>query len=237
MSNKTKISLIVATSRILIGSIIFLGVMTMLKWDFNKLSTVKYETNVYEINEKFNDISVNVKTANVTFSACNDSKISVECFEQKNVKHTVNVIDGKLVINAVDTRKWYEYIGFSFKTPKVTVYLPLSEYGMLNIKSNTGNIQMPKGLVFESIDVSLNTGKFLCETSAMKDVKIKSTTGDIYIKDLSANSLDLAVTTGDIVVQSVTCQSFAKIKVNTGDSKISDMKCESLQSEIPVIYP
>ena len=45
MSKITKIWLIIAASFVLIGCIIFGGVMTMLKWDFTKLSTDKYETN------------------------------------------------------------------------------------------------------------------------------------------------------------------------------------------------
>ena len=40
----------------LVGCIIFGGVMTVLKWDFGKLSTNKYETNTYEINEAFKQI-------------------------------------------------------------------------------------------------------------------------------------------------------------------------------------
>ena len=63
MSKITKIWLIIAASLVLVGCIIFGGVMTMLKWDFTKLSTGKYETHNYEIDEKFNNISIVTDTA------------------------------------------------------------------------------------------------------------------------------------------------------------------------------
>ena len=56
MNRTAKIWLIVAASLVLVGCIIFVGVMAVLKWDFGKLSTNKYETNTYEINEAFKQI-------------------------------------------------------------------------------------------------------------------------------------------------------------------------------------
>ena len=44
MGKRMKIWLIIAAALILIGCILFAGVMTVMKWDFTKLSTVKYVT-------------------------------------------------------------------------------------------------------------------------------------------------------------------------------------------------
>ena len=109
MRKATKIWLIIAASLVLIGCIVFVGVMVMLKWDFAELSTSKYETNGYEINENYQSISIVTDTADITFVPSEDSKCYVECREQKNLKHSVTVQDGTLVIKLVDTRKWYEY--------------------------------------------------------------------------------------------------------------------------------
>ena len=49
MKKATKILLMIAASAVLLGLIIFAGVMTVLKWDFTKLSTTKYETNAYSV--------------------------------------------------------------------------------------------------------------------------------------------------------------------------------------------
>ena len=41
--------------------------MTLLKWDFKKLSTVKYETNTYDIDNSFNNISIKTDTSDIIF--------------------------------------------------------------------------------------------------------------------------------------------------------------------------
>lgn len=229
MSNKTKIWLTVATSLILIGCIVFVGVMTVLKWDFGKLSTTKYETHEYEINEDYKNIEIKTKTADVVFIAAEDNKCKVVCYEEKNLNHSVSVKDNTLIIEAEDTRKWYEHIGINFKSPKITVYIPQGEYGGLSIKGNTSDIKIPKDFKFESIDISVNTGDVANSACAEKDIKIKTTTGDIKIKDITSNALNLSVTTGDIAVSDVNCGDL-KVKVTTGDTKLTDVKCKNVVS-------
>ena len=79
MSKKTKIWLITAGSLVLIGCVVFVGIMAALKWDFAKLSTVKYETNTYETEKTFSDISIKTDTADIAFALSNDEKCRVEC--------------------------------------------------------------------------------------------------------------------------------------------------------------
>ena len=131
--------------------------MTMLKWDFTKLSTVKYETNHYEINEGFENISIITDTADVVFVADESMMTSVSCYEQKNLKHRVTVEDGTLVIEVADTRKWYEYIGINFGTPKITVCIPQGKYGALSVSASTGDIHIPKDFSFNGVDLSAST--------------------------------------------------------------------------------
>ena len=44
MRKSTKIGLIIATSLVILGCILFAGVMSKLTWDFTKLGTVDYIT-------------------------------------------------------------------------------------------------------------------------------------------------------------------------------------------------
>ena len=150
MNRKTKLWLIMGASLILIGCIIFAGVMTMLNFDFRKLSTSKYETNTYTITDKFSNILINTNTADITFALSDDDICKVESFEEKNIKHLVEVKDSTLTINVVDERKWFNYIGFDFYSPKLTVYLPKSEYKSLVIENSTGDILIPKDFKFDS---------------------------------------------------------------------------------------
>lgn len=230
MNKKTKTWVIIATSLLVVGCVTFGGLMYMLNWDFNKLSTSKFETNKFQIQDAFSEISVNINTANINFLPAENDKCTVVCCEQENIEHIVVIKDNTLSINVVDERKWYEYIDIHFQTAKITVYLPLKEYGNLHIKSNTGDVYIETGLHFKNITISENTGDVSNFASADGTVRIKTNTGNISVQNISAENIDLSVSTGAIKVQAVKCNNEFKNKVNTGDFKISDSNCGTLRS-------
>jgi len=158
MKKATRIWLITAAFLILVGCILFGGIMTMLGWNFTKLSTDKYETNIYEIVESFHNVSINTDTADILFAVSNDGRCVVECYEERNAKHAVAVQNGTLSINVENQKAWYDCIGIFFDSPKITVFLPASEYGNLSIYASTGDITMPEDFKFDNADVSISTG-------------------------------------------------------------------------------
>ncbi len=230
MSKTAKIWLVIATSLVLVGCVIFGGLMTMLKWDFSKLSTKKFEMNTYEINEEFNNLSIKTDTSDIVFALSDDGKCRIECYEEKKTKHSVTVHENTLVIYMIDERSWYDYIGINFTSPKITVYLPKSEYISLLIKESTADIEIPKDFKFVDVDVSLSTGDVKCFASATDLIKIKATTGDIQVENISAGALDISASTGDVTVSNVICEADVKIGVSTGKINITDTKCKNLIS-------
>ncbi len=230
MRKCVKIWLIVAASLVLLGIFLFGGAMMSLRWDFRKLYTVQHETNHHEIAEDFSDITVNTDTADVTFIPSGNGKTEVTCVDEKNLAHSVTVKDGTLVIELVDTRKWYEYIGINIGSTAVTVSLPEGEYGALTVKSSTGDIEIPKDFSFESIDILGSTSDVDCDASVEGAMKIHLDTGDMEMKSLSAGALDLAVTTGKIEISGVTCVGDATVKVSTGKAYLTDVTCKNLTS-------
>ena len=230
MGKKTKIWLITAASLILIGGIIFSGVMTVLKWDFTKLSTSKYQTNDYEINYTFKNISVSTDTAKIDFLPTSDSKILVSCYEQANEKHEVSVNNETLEIKLKSTKKWYEHIGVNFTSPKITIYIPEGEYGNLLVNNSTGDIQISKEFTFENIDIKGSTSSVINSASVKNNVKIKLSTGDIKTENISAKTMDLSVSTGMVTLHNVKCNGDIKIKVSTGKAYITDTNCKNLIS-------
>ncbi len=230
MKTSVKIWIITAAALTLTGLLIFGGIMTVLGWDFKKLSTSNLETNTYGITGEFESISVSCATADVCFLPSEDEKASVVCYERENEKHTVRIADGTLLIERTDTRKWYEHIGINFNTPKITVYLPEGEYGALSIKATTGDTNIPRCFGFESIDIAVSTGRVECASSAAGAVNIKTTTGDIRVFGIACSSLDLSVSTGRITAENIDSTGSVKIGVSTGGVKLSDVKCKSLSS-------
>jgi len=231
MSNRTKIWLIAAVILTLAGCILLGGAMSMINWDFSKLSTSKYITNTHEIPEPFSHISVTSDTADIRFVPSENEKCTVVCCEQENVIHNVAVADGTLVIRVNDTRKWYEHIGFHFGTPNITVYLPASEYGTLSVRSDTGDVEIPRDFHFHSIDVSESTGDVANYASTADGIKIKTSTGRISVESVSAKFLDLSASTGDITVSNAVCEGGVTVNVSTGKTLLTAVSCNSVRSD------
>lgn len=230
MKPRTKVWLIIAASLVLLGCILFAGVMITLKWDFMELATVNYETNTYEISEAFDSISMNTDTADIVFALSNDGKCRVECREEENAKHSVTVEDSTLTVELTDERSLYDFIGLNFDTPKITVYLPKTEYTSLLIDESTGDIGIPKDFGFDHVEITLSTGDVMFRASASETVKIKTSTGDIRVENVSAGALDLSVSTGKVTVSGVTCEAEVTVGVSTGKAMLIDTRCKSVIS-------
>ncbi len=230
MSKKNKLWIIIAVSLLAAGLFIFAGAMIVLDFDFTKLSTVQYETNTYEVSEDFNKISIDADTTDIEFMLSDSNQCKIVCLEEKQVKHSVAVRDGILAIGTVDTRKWYNNIGFSFVESKMTVYLPKTEYVSLLIKGSTGDIEIPKDFTFDTVDISASTGAVECYASASKLMKIKLSTGDICVKNGFVGTLDLSVTTGGVKASSINCEGDVQVDVSTGEAKLTGISCKGVIS-------
>ena len=231
MTRATKVCLIVAASAILLGLMIVGGVMTVLKWDFTTLSTSKLVTNEHDASEPFDRITVITDTADVRFVLSEGEAGQVVCYEEAKARHAVSVRDGALEIRLVNEKAWYDYIGISFGTPKLTVYLPRADYASLTVKGSTGDIEIPQELTFESIGVSVSTGDVTCRASATGAVTLTTSTGDISVADMTAGSLALSVSTGDITASHVTCGGDVTVGVSTGKAYLAHVTCQSLLSK------
>ena len=230
MKKSTIAWLIVAASLVLLGAIIFGGVIMALKFDFSKLNTTKFETNTHTVSDSFDSIVIDTDTADITFLPSDDESCKVVCHEQKNLKHSVEVVDGALTIKCEDTRKWYEYIGINFGKTTVTVYLPQSEYKSLSIGTETSDICIPQDFEFESIYVIVSTGDVTCSASTSGKMSIKTSTGDIKLENISAGSLELSVSTGRVSISSVVCDGDVKLRASTGDTTLTNITCANLTS-------
>ncbi|MBR6633673.1 MAG: DUF4097 family beta strand repeat protein [Clostridia bacterium] len=228
MSKSVKICLAVAALFVVIGLILFAFVMEKLGWDFTRLSTVKYASNTLEVTEEFDKISIDVNTADIEFIPTSDGYCTIVCFEDERVKHSATVKNGTLVIDTTDTRKWYEYIGISVGTPKMTVYLPKNEYASLLIENNTGDINLPKDFSFKTIKIEGDTSDVDCFASASDVIEIEVDTGDINADSVTAGRLKLTTATGDIKINSVTITNGIEIETNTGSVKMNGASGTSL---------
>lgn len=223
MDKNTKTWLLIAALLILIGSVLFAAAMTANHWDFSKLNTVEYETNTYEFSDPITDISILTDTADILFVY--SSKSTVVCQESKSMRHQVTVTDGTLTISQSDDLHWTDHIGISTGAPKITVYLPDTQYQHLLIAENTGDIHIPEDFSFHSVEITTSTGDIENYASAVQLIKIRTSTGDIRLEALSADTISLAVSTGDIHLTNVQCGNLVS-EGSTGDITLTNVTAD-----------
>lgn len=193
-------------------------------------SNKNYETNEHKIDGAFTDIYVKTDTADVVFIPSTDGECHVVCHEQKNLKHSVSVINGTLTVSVLDKRTWIEKI-VGFETTNISVYLPVSEYAALTLITDTGDMKIPSGFKFSSIDISGSTGNVECSASALGSVKVKMSTGDVELEDMFAKSVSITVSTGDIELSDINCEEEIRTTLSTGKLDAENVSCKNFISD------
>lgn len=79
MKKTAKAWYITAAALVLMGCILFIGVMSSVGWDVSRLSAVNFETRIHEIAEPFRDLSLTTDTANIVFARSEDGRCRVAC--------------------------------------------------------------------------------------------------------------------------------------------------------------
>lgn len=229
MNRTPKYWFIAAASLVILGLATVVCVLQIYSWDLSKLSTQDFVINTYEIKEDFTNLSVFTDTADIRFVLADDGKCRVECYEEKNAHHAVTVSEDTLVIKYTDEKNWYQHIGIVFESPQIRIYLPKAEYTSLSISGSTGDVEIPGGFRFESLEITLSTGDITC-SAASAFMRIKATTGRISVKNTALDSLDLSASTGAITVSDVVCAGDTTVRVSTGKCTLNNLKCRNLTS-------
>lgn len=210
------------------STILKIGVLIfMLLAIFSFSSCKKGDDKEHIINDSFESISITGKTADIEFIPSDTCKVVLT--EKANLTYEVSVSDGELKISLNDTRKWYQRL-FDFGSSKISLYLPLGEYGTLKIESSTSNTHIPKDFSFSSVEIAQSTGDVSFFASVSQDAKITTSTGDIEVKSSSLGALSLAVSTGDVSVSDTRCDGDISITVSTGNVNLSNASCKNLTS-------
>ena len=228
MSKSVKIWLIIAVVFIAVGLAVFAGALFAVDFNFSRLSTEKYETNTYKISENFDNLSINADTvADITFAVSKDDSCRVECFERSKMKHSVIVENGTLKIAVKNTVRWYDHISFfTFHSPNITVFLPEKAYSTLTIDTDTGDIEIPNELNFETLKVTGETADVECYATVSESVNIGLSTGSITLKNSNSETIDISTSTGDIELKDIACNSL-NVKSSTGEMELRNVIAEA----------
>ena len=118
MKTVNKIWPIVAALLTVLGALIFTLALALEGWDIKKLSNDKLVENTREINDNFENLSININTADIKFLPSETQNTQIICKEYEKEIHTIEVTDNTLKICVNGQRHWTDYISFfSFETP------------------------------------------------------------------------------------------------------------------------
>ena len=230
--------IITAVILMVIGLVIFVAALLF----GESLKPAQMVETRYPVSEPFTDIVIKPHEVNIRFLPSTDGTCSVVCNLAQRAKKTakielseqavidqttlggmrilVSVKEEKLWIESEDHRTWIDHL-FSFGEQTVTVYLPKETYRNLKIESTTGDVELPNGFTFESVQIDGST-------SASGAVGIHTTTGDITLLGAAAQSLDLSATTADVRIQNSSVKGDVSIALSTGKTEIEGLTCGSL---------
>ena len=218
MRERTKVLLSIATFFVGAGLIVFIVMMTANGWDFSKLSTVKHLEDTYTITEDFQTVSLDTESADVRILPSEDGSCKVVCKYPEKSNHSVAVEDGVLKIHFEDNSSWIDNIGFSIKSPEISVYLSEKMFKFLLADVSSGDINIMRNVSFIDIDITTKSGDVTCYTIVDQALRIKTSSGDVTLDDVFTGDIDVETGSGDVDL--VKCQAWNSIKINTSSGDV-----------------
>lgn len=216
MKKAAKGWLIAATVLTVAGLAAIFGAFAAAGFDYSKLATIQYVTNTEEVSADFDNISFTSPLGDLELVYSEEKNCRLVFHEQEKLRFSAEVNGKTLSIRTTDTREWYDYFGFSFESPKATLYLPKKEYNALMVQAVTGDVTVPKELRFRSVSVDSVTSCLHCEADVAGSVDVNVTTGNILLANTAPESVRLTTTTGCVTLSDVTAKSSVSVETTTG---------------------
>lgn len=255
--NRTLKAVIVAAALILVGAVLAgCGLFAMDgAWDLFAGSG-KLITTQETITGEFTNIDIDILWADLELLPSPDGTCYYKATTYDNMFCSYTVENGTLRISQDDSRKWHQHIGIYWGETSLQVYLPEDVYGQLTIQSDTSDVTIPANFTFENASITTSTGDMdlsckinghlnlgcstgnivIQSTSALADtsmnaLNITTSTGNVRIRDLSANSISVCTNTGVCTVTGVAVQQNLAVSTSTGDIQLMAVTCSSLSTQ------
>lgn len=198
--------------------------------------------NTFEIKEKYNNLSISVNTSNIDIKASNSNTTNI-CVENYH-RHTpvIKVDNNTLIINQ-GRRKWFTYLYPNFKIPHITINIPQTKLDNLNIKCNTGYINISNVASNGNITIKQNTGKINILNIKPNTLTINSKTGCKTLENVIVKQkLHIKTNSGKVILDNCDAKEIF-IKSNTGNisgipltDKAFIIKCKTGKINIPETF-
>lgn len=237
-----KIILWVGIILLLVGTITFGAAFAISGFQFDFLSNVKTTTKRFDENadNPIQSVAIDFENAKLEIRIQDDiDALTIEYPQAQNKKGeniseiTVNETDGKISI--VESYKAHiNLFSWNFEEPTLVVYLPQERVYALDLQADTGDICFTNGnLNVSKITLKATTGDIstkACTISCTGEARFETTTGDINVGELSAQTVALKTTTGDLTAhKEMKAEDSLSLKATTGTIKtLSEITAETI---------
>ncbi len=228
MKKAKKIAIIVAVCMIVVGFISAFTSLASVGFDVAKVDMVEWKTNTYEIEEAFENISIDGLEAKVSLVPSTDGACKVVCTENEHIYDDVKVENDTLFIKRISDNKWSFNFGVSLEEVKITVYLPKTEYKKLVLNNTSGRLDVPTDFTFEEAKVANSSGKISFKADVTGALSVENTSGGIDVGENQVGSLTVAGSSGGIQVASVSVENDIQASSTSGGIHISDVECKNI---------
>ena len=218
---------------IVLGSLFLLGGGVVLGVGIaHSKENSKIVTREHELEETFTNINIDIETAELEFvTTSGEAKVVVE--ERENIEHQVTVNDDTLDIRYTEGQmKWYEKMfNFNWKKEKITVYLPVTTYGDVDIECSTGAMKIKGNYTFNNLNVKASTGALFLNSDITNKIDIKMSTGAVRLEDVNAKEASIITSTGDMSLENVNVEEKLYVKASTGDCTFEKVRAKDLEAK------
>lgn len=170
----------------------------------------------HKLNKNIKDININYKSADIEIESTSSNDIEVNYSLSGRQSKVTEFKD-----STIKFKETGESLELSLPNDfsniyniSITLLLPKSYTGNLNIKSSNGYVNL-RDLTLSRLNLDLNYGDINLQTIKATDANLKASNGHIQSNDSNINNSDISVNYGDIYVQGFIGNS--NIKSNNGN--------------------
>ncbi len=251
MNSGKKAALIIALCLIAAGLI--LGGVALAANRFHPEDLMKHgstlESKTYSVSEPFTALEIHAIDGDVRLLPSGDGKCRVECMENEEQTHRVEVRGGTLYVE----RQLRNRVGVTFSPIErdyIRIYLPESDYEKLILETGSGDVECPAEFSFGEASVSTSSGDIAFRSGVEGALTVSATSGEVEIEGVSpaslsvsaasgsirlkgvdAGDLSLSATSGDLTLENAALSGEMRLSTGSGDQRLENVSCASLALE------
>lgn len=219
MKNKELIIVnIIILSIVVIGLIFVLFSCINNKFNFFNISNrskTKIYDETYDVKE-ISDIEISSDCGDVKIQETSDENIKVVVYGENKDSLKVNLYNEKDLKIDYSEKRRLSFFGINSSISYTVVYIPSTYDRNISIDVKYGDIEIDD---FENTTMDINNDCGDINIGKVKDLKVKSSYGDIEVKSV-LNKLNIRSNCGDIEVDNIQLLENSSIKSDLGDIKI-----------------